>query len=287
MWWLNRYITAAFDAGFSVMESWPGWLSLLVLAAVTGILALLAFRYTSNQAAIGRVRDDLKANLLAVRLFKDDVLVTLRSEGRLFVAAGKLFLFSLQPLAVMIVPMCLLLVQMGLRYEWLPLRTGQAAVVTARLRAAPTGDSEPVLLEAPPGVTIEVGPSRKLVPVGQSSAAEVEMVWRVRPTAPGRHQLTIRAGSSAATKELTAADSTRPLIRVSRLRPGSNATDQLFSPAEPPAHFTDRIQDIEVTYPSMLRRTPVFGCNIHWLITYFVSSTVIALLAKPFLKVKL
>ena len=284
MWWLNRYITAAFDAGFSVMESWPGWLSLLVLAAVTGITALLAYRYTSNQAAIGRVRDNMKANLLAVRLFKDDVVVTLRCEGRLFVAAGKLFLLSLQPLAVMIVPMVLLLVQMGLRYEWEPLRPGRAVIVTARLRPALATNAVSVTLEAPAEVKVELAQPKPALP-GQSSASETLFVWRVRPIEPGRFQLAIHVGGETSLKELVAAENAGPYVRVSRVRPGASLLGQLVSPAETPARSTDSIQDVEVAYHD--RRNTIFGYNLHWLISYFVLSMVMALLAKPFLKVRL
>ncbi len=49
----------------------PGWLSATVVAAVTGVLLLAVFKYTSNQRAIKRVRNDINAHLLALKLFKD------------------------------------------------------------------------------------------------------------------------------------------------------------------------------------------------------------------------
>ncbi len=49
----------------------PGWLSATTAAAVTGVLLLAVFKYTSNQRAIKRVRDDINAHLLALKLFKD------------------------------------------------------------------------------------------------------------------------------------------------------------------------------------------------------------------------
>jgi hypothetical protein len=65
----------------------PGWLSITLISAVLGVLLLLIFKYTSNQRAIGRVRDDIKANLLAVKLFKDSLSVTFRSQARVFGAS--------------------------------------------------------------------------------------------------------------------------------------------------------------------------------------------------------
>ena len=48
---------------------------LLVLAVsiVIGLVMVIVFRYTSDQKAIGRAKDRLKANLLAVRLFQDQI----------------------------------------------------------------------------------------------------------------------------------------------------------------------------------------------------------------------
>ena len=46
---LGRYLLAPIGA-------MPGWLSATVIAAVTGVLMLAAFKYTSNQNAIKRVR---------------------------------------------------------------------------------------------------------------------------------------------------------------------------------------------------------------------------------------
>ena len=61
----------------------PGWLSATIVAGVTGVLLLLVFKFTSNQAKIGRVRNEINANLLALKLFKDSTRVSLRAQGRI------------------------------------------------------------------------------------------------------------------------------------------------------------------------------------------------------------
>ncbi len=59
----------------------PGWLSATAIAAVTGVLMLAVFKYTSNQNAIKRVRNEINAHLLALKLFKDSARVALQSQG--------------------------------------------------------------------------------------------------------------------------------------------------------------------------------------------------------------
>ena len=43
----------------------------------------VVFKYTSNQRAIKRARDDIKAHLLALKLFKENTRVIFRAQGRI------------------------------------------------------------------------------------------------------------------------------------------------------------------------------------------------------------
>src|SRR6516164_5748341 len=69
-----------------------GWLSATLISAVTGVVLLFVFKYTSNQRAIRRVRNDINAELLALKLFKDSPLVALRAQGRILLGAAILFI---------------------------------------------------------------------------------------------------------------------------------------------------------------------------------------------------
>jgi len=55
----------------------------LVISIVVGLLMVVLFRYTSNQKAIRIAKDQLKAHLLAVRLYQDQLPVVLASYGRI------------------------------------------------------------------------------------------------------------------------------------------------------------------------------------------------------------
>src|SRR5260370_27871087 len=95
--WLNSAANVLGRLLLAPIGMLPGWLSATVVAAVTGVLLLVLFKYTSNQRAIKRVRDDIDANLLALKLFKDNARVTIGSQGRLLVGAGRLFVLALVP----------------------------------------------------------------------------------------------------------------------------------------------------------------------------------------------
>jgi uncharacterized membrane protein (DUF106 family) len=118
--WLNIPMNALGEFLRLPITKLPGWLSNTVISAVVGILLLIIFKYTSNQKAIGRVRDGIKANMLALKLFKDSMAVTLRSQGQLFKGAFSLLFHAIRPMLVMIVPVLLILSQMGMWYQQCP-----------------------------------------------------------------------------------------------------------------------------------------------------------------------
>ena len=62
--WLNAVSNAMGSVLLAPVAVLPGWLSATAIAAVTGLMLLLVFKYTSNQRAIKRARDDIRAHRL-------------------------------------------------------------------------------------------------------------------------------------------------------------------------------------------------------------------------------
>ena len=58
--WLNALASLLGGFLLTPIGLVPGWLSVTLVAVVTGILLLIAFKYTSNQRALKAVRDDIK-----------------------------------------------------------------------------------------------------------------------------------------------------------------------------------------------------------------------------------
>src|SRR3972149_9662996 len=57
---LNPICTRLGDVVYAVLSPFPVGVGLIVISTVTGVLMLIAFRHTSNQKAIGKVKDDIK-----------------------------------------------------------------------------------------------------------------------------------------------------------------------------------------------------------------------------------
>jgi len=158
--WVNM-LTNAFGRFFlAPIAVLPGWLSNTIISAVTGLILLVIFKYTSNQRAIGKIRDDIKANMLAMKLFKDSISVTLHAEVRIFKGAFLLLFHAIGPMLVMVLPVSLLLAQMSLWYQSRPLLPGEAAVMTVKLNDNVEGNWPTVNIEPTSVAEVTIGPVR-------------------------------------------------------------------------------------------------------------------------------
>lgn len=255
----------------------PGWLSASLVAAATGLGMLLAFKYTSNQRAVRRARDDIKAHLLALKLFKDSASVALACQGRVFWGAARLFLLALVPMAAMTVPMCLLLGQLALWYQARPLRVGEEAVITLTWSAAAANApaKTPVQAALVPDAALELVAG----PVRIASAQQV--CWNVRARRAGPQRLQFQVGATTVDKELAVGDGFQ---RVSLARPPRTWTAALLHPAEQPFDADSAVQSIAVAYP---RRSGWTCGSDSWLVYWFLASMVWALVFRPWLNVNL
>jgi hypothetical protein len=250
----------------------PGWLSATLVATVTGVLLLVAFKHTSNQRAIKRVRDDLDANLLALKLFKDSTSTTLRSQGRLVVGAFRLMLLALVPMLVMALPVTLLLGQLALWYQARPLRVGEVAVLMLALGGDAKARWPDVRLRPSDAVQVEVGPVRV--------RSKREVCWTLKGRSAGLHRLAFDIDGRTVDKQLAVGDG---FMRVSTLRPGWDWEEILLNPAEEPFRPDSTVRSIAVEFPA---RTSWTSGTDSWLIYWFVASMVAALAFRRVLNVK-
>jgi hypothetical protein len=209
-----------------------------VLAIPVAVLALLSYRLFSDQAAIVRTKDGIKANLLALRLFRDDLRVMLQAQGRLFLLIGRYLRLGLVPLAVLLVPVILLLSQIEARSAFRPIEVGTPALLTLTLEESITPSLMDARLEAPKGLRVETPAFR--------SDSERVIMWRIKPTESGRHVLTIRLGNEALRRQVWAGN-TRP----ERLVPAiyrSNDVRSVGSPGEAAIDLNSSASKLSIEY---------------------------------------
>jgi hypothetical protein len=256
--WLNTVANTLGRWLLAPIAGLPGWLSMTLLAVATGVLLLLVFKYTSNQRAIQRVRDDISANLLALKLFKDSAAVAVRSQGRILAGAGRLAVLALVPTAIMALPVALILAQLSLWYQQGPLPVGQEAVVTMKL-CGDAGDALPeVTLRPESAVDVLVGPVRV--------RSKREVCWNIQAREAGYHRLVFQVGEQTVDKELAVGDG---FMRVSARRPGWSWSDALLYPDEKPFGTDSAVESITIEYPQ--RSSWIYGSD-WWVVYWFAVS---------------
>lgn len=260
----------------------PSQVALVVLSVVAGVLAAIAFRYTSNQAALKRVADQVRAALLGMRLFKDDLRSVFAAQLSLFKASGLRLWYSLPPLIVLIIPFVLLLVQLGMWYEFRPLAPGQPALVEVEIAPEAWETHAQLELAVPGGVAVESS---------VRNAHEHLITWRIRPhdaVVDGEPLwLRLRLGEQEiAEKQLVVREDpdASVLTFVSPVRPGTSFWDRLLYPGEPGFDSSSPVQAISIDYGS--RTNTVFGLALPWWATFFIVSILAALAIKPVVKVQ-
>jgi hypothetical protein len=261
-----RLNAAANVLGRSILApvgSMPGWLSATIVAAATGVLLLVVFKYTSNQRTIKRVRDDINANLLALKLFKDSASVTLRAQGRMIVGGFRLMVLALVPMLVMALPVTLLLGQLSLWYQARPLHVGEDAVLTLALDGEADSPWPDVRLRPTAAAAVAVGPVRV--------RSKREICWRIEARESGDHRLVLDVDGRPCEKELAVGDGFR---RVSALRPGWDWSEILLNPGEEPFRPGSPVRSIAIDYPG---RSSWTSGSDSWVIYWFVVSMVAAL----------
>ena len=253
-----------------VIEPFSGYpVTVLIVASILcGVGMTWVFGKTSNQAALQRTVDRSKAQLLAIRLFKEDLGVTLGAQGTLLKATGWRLVQSLVPMTVLLVPFVLLLTQLAVYYEFQPHAPGDRTVVTMEVAEEAWGDWRMVEPEVTPGLVVETAAHR--------DDDAHELAWRVRVVAAEQGFLSWHVGDEIVTKRVDIAPAgLADLQPISPQRPGAVFIDQLLYPAEHAFASTGPVRSIRVAHGS--RSTPILGVDLPWWATFLIVSMAAAL----------
>jgi hypothetical protein len=271
--WLNDIANALAGAVLAPVAALPGWLSATLIATVTGVLLLVVFKYTSNQKAIKQVRNDIKANLFALKLFKDNVAVTFRAQGRLLLGALRLFVLAIVPMLIMTGPVVLLMGQMALWYQARPLRVGEDALIVLTLNPAAESSLQKVRLIPSNAIAVAIGPVRVV--------SKGEVYWKITAREAGFHHLAFDVDGQTIEKELAIGDG---FMRVSMERPKWDLLHVLENPSEPPFDAHSSVQSIQIEYPP--RSSWTSGTD-WWMGYWFIVSMIAAFAFRGLLKVNI
>ncbi len=272
---VNLIAGGIFDVLLYPFRGLSPWFGMVLVSLLTAFLMLWVFKLTSNQDGLRKAKNAIKAHLLELRLFKDNMRVSLRAQGRILRANGRYIACNTKPLLVMIVPLLLILAQLNLWFGASPLRPGETALVKLKL----ADGADPLALD----VTVEPSPGLAVETPAVRIADLREIAWRIRAPKAGPASLAFVVAGRTFVKDVAVAG--RRLSKVSTLAVGRSFIRQLLYPGEKPLPGDTPVTSIEVLYPA--GGLPLLGLSVNWLVAYLILSIIFGFAFKGIFKVEI
>lgn len=275
---INYFLTRGFDLLLWPLQKLPPFWGIFALSLLTSLFVLVVYRAISNPKKVTATKNQIKAHILAIRLYRDFWKVIVVSFFKSLYYTGKYFLLNLFPLLLVLPLMFLLFVQMDIRYGMRPFRVNEDIMVKAGF-SQDIGKLT-VELQADPHFQVRMNP------VFISSLREVN--WKLRASQNGASAIAINVNGTTVRKNLLIGVSLpaqhsgrRPLEGVPALSNKKMAVSgwaHFIYPVETLLAPAPALKYISLQYPS--RSIGFLGLHGHWLFYYFVLTTIIALALK-------
>jgi hypothetical protein len=153
--------TRIFDRLLAPLELIGFPFALVVVSAVFGILALIAFKHLSAQGRIKAAKEKIKAHLIEIRIYQDDLAIVGRAIGKVLLRNFQYLGLNFAPFVPLSIPFVLVIAQLVVRYGFEPMRVhahdeailpGNGAMIEVELAGARAADVSGLRIELPDGV---------------------------------------------------------------------------------------------------------------------------------------
>jgi len=242
------------------------------ISLVIGLVMVVVFRYTSDQKAIHVAKDRLKAHLLALRLFQDQIHVVLRSYGRMVLATGHYLRLAFKPLLFVIVPLTFLIVQLDRYLGSMPLEAGHPFLIEVRM------DNPNALNEA----SLQLPDGLSTTALAVHVPSESMVAWRVVAEKSGEYIVNIQASDQTFSKRVVVGAG---WSRLSPVRLRGKFWERIFVSGEPALPENNPVESIDVEY--LARNIAFAGFEWNWIWLFFILSLAAGFLFKSILGIEI
>jgi hypothetical protein len=279
---LNSALRSLIDLVQAPLAGMPPLVGVALWSVPVGVFALWIFKRTSNQRRIAAVKTQIHACLFEIRLFNDDLRAILRAQGEILRHVVHYQGLALIPMAFILPPLVLLMVQLHAFYGFHGLRPGDETLVTLSFedgwRERWSGARPPAELELPDSLK-QSTPAVWVPELG-------ELSWLIGAREPGDFRLSIHLDGETHHKSLRVTDS---VVRLSPTRPDRSVLGQLEWPSEPPLPAASGVREITVGYPE--GAVSLAGWHVQWsfawMVVFFVLTMIVAVALKGPMRVEL
>lgn len=246
-----------------------GWdlVPLLLISVLAGLVVLYIYRGISSPSQIKRSKDQVKAHILAIRLYKDEWRVIVRSFFFSLVSTARYFAFNMIPLLILLPLLAPLFAQLEARYGLSAVDPGQVVEVKCTFNEGLEA-LDPVLIQ-------EDWFKPAMSPVFVYALNEAH--WQIEITQPGHHVLRIQTSQGTADKSLRSGEEV-PRWALSPRRHQGGLLDGLLYPVEKALPADGVFEAIAVHYPG--RTFHLAGYHVHWIWVHLLVVLLVVLILK-------
>ena len=261
---VNYFFTKLFDIILYPFAFLPDFWGILFLTIVVSLVVLVVYKYVSSPAKIKETKDRIKANILAIRLYKDFWRVIGASFLKSLAYTGKYFFLNFGPILFIIPILFPVLAQMDARYGMRSFEKGETFALSARFGQ----DVRQLKIELLANDVVK--PTMNPVFINAYEDEERtkpvrEVNWKLETVAEGRTDLQIKVDGQVFSKSLVVG-SYRGALSNKKFRL-SNIQHFLY-PVEKRLDGAVYLEEVSLRYPG--KNVMVFGLPIHWLLLHLV-----------------
>lgn len=234
---------------------------------------IVLFGYTSDQKAIAIAKDQLKAHLLAVRLYRDQLHVVMGSYGKVLRGTARYLRLAFKPLLYVIIPISLLIVWLDRSLGLAAIQTNAPFLLTVQVDKPEALDS--VSLELPPEIMMDAPPVHV--------SAENEIVWRLLASRDGAYEVKIVASGETAAKTVRVSPR---LAQVSPERLRGHFWERMLVSGESALPDGGTVDSIAVDYPERNISLGIADYQMNWIWLFFILSMIAGFIFKELLGIE-
>lgn len=245
---INALFTKVFDLLLAPLELAGREVALIAISGIFGVLALLAFKHISWQKGIKATKDRIKGNMIAIRIYQDDLAIVSKSVGKVLLRNFQYLALNFGPFVPLAIPFVLVAAQMVVRYGFEPvpvhasaagMMPGTGTMIRIEFARGAERQAAGLRLELPDGVEA-LSP---LVRVPARGLAFQEVVT----TKPGAHEIgLVLADGTREVKQLVAGEVPERVMQPERVQSPWLA---MLWPAEATFASSSPFARVEFEYP--------------------------------------
>ncbi len=270
---INHFFTKVFDVILSPIRNVNDFWPILFLSILMSFFILFLLKYISFPKKIKNEKEKIKANIFAIRIYKDFWKVILSSFFKSLFHTLKYFMFNLAPFLIIIPLLTPIFTQMESRYGVRPFKPSEVVVVKADFKKN-IKDAEIYLMKnehfnpVMPPVFMDYYSKIKGVRIHQID-------WKIKIIKNGVSTIDIIAFGKQFSKRIVIGDHK---ISLSDTKYDISGWGHILYPSESLFGENSDIRSVSISYPGKL--ITFMGIKMHWIIWNLIIMVILILVFK-------